>query len=72
MRSDVAEAVSRVDRERLLALTPAERVEFALRLSAEGLASYMATHQVDMKTARERIAATRRAGRPRSRAAERA
>jgi len=70
MRSNVAEAVSRADRQRLLALTPAERVEFALRLSAEGLAAYMATHQVDMATARARIAATRRAGRPRSLAAE--
>jgi hypothetical protein len=70
MRSEVAEAVSRIDRQRLLALTPAERVEFSLRLGAEGLSAYMAMHNVDLATARARIAATRRAGRRRSRAAE--
>ena len=70
MRSDVADTIARIDRERILAMTPAERVDFALRLSQEGLAAYMATHQLDLPVARERIAATRRAGRIRSRAAE--
>jgi hypothetical protein len=70
MRSAVASAVARIERERLLALTPAGRVALALRLSADGLAAYMRTHQVDLPTARREIAATRRAGRPRSRSAE--
>lgn len=63
MRSDVAEAIARMDRERILAMTPGERVDLALRLSADGLAEYVAMHQVDRATAREQIAVTRRAGR---------
>jgi hypothetical protein len=61
-----------MDRERIAAMTPDERVALVLRLSREGLASYMTTHQVDLPTARARIGATRRLGRPRSRSAERA
>jgi len=71
MQSRVASDIAKIDRDRLTAMTPAERVDFALKLSADGLASYMATHQVDRATAREQIAATRRAGRARSRSAER-
>ncbi|MCC7008180.1 MAG: hypothetical protein IT184_05140 [Acidobacteria bacterium] len=70
MHSALASDIARMDRERMLALTPAERVELAMRLSAEGLAAYMAAHEVDLRTARAAIAATRRAGRPRSRSAE--
>jgi hypothetical protein len=63
MRSAVAHAVSQEQRERLAAMTPAERVALALRLSEEGLASYMATHGVDRQTAITRNRATRRLGR---------
>lgn len=71
MRSQVASDIANADRARALAMTPTERVELVVRLSAEGLASFMATHQVDRATAKERIAATRRAGRPRSVSSER-
>jgi hypothetical protein len=63
MRSAVAFAVSQEQRERLAAMTPAERVALAVRLSEEGLASYMATHGVDRCTAITRIRATHRLGR---------
>jgi hypothetical protein len=63
MQSAVAAAVSQEQRERLAAMTPAERVALAVRLSEEGLASYMATHGVDRHTAITRIRATRRLGR---------
>lgn len=71
MPSRVASDIASIDRSRVLAMTPAERVALVVRLSAEGLASFMATHQVDRETAKERIAATRRAGRPRSVSSER-
>jgi hypothetical protein len=63
MRSKVAEAVSRERRARLAAMTPAERVALAERLGQEGLATYMATHGVDRRTAIARIKATHRIGR---------
>jgi hypothetical protein len=63
MRSAVAHAVSQRQRDELAAMTPAERVALALRLSEEGLASYMATNGVDRHTAITRIRATRRLGR---------
>ena len=44
-------------------MTPAERVALVVRLSEEGLASYMATHGLDRQTAITRIRATRRVGR---------
>jgi hypothetical protein len=44
MRSAVAHALSQEQRERLAAMTPAERVALAVRLGEEGIASYMATH----------------------------
>jgi len=44
-------------------MTPAERVALAMRLSEEGLASFMALHGVDRRAAIARIKATRRAGR---------
>jgi hypothetical protein len=66
MRSAVAHQLCRERRKRLAALSPAERVALALRLSDEGLTSYMATHAVDRQTAIARIKATRRIGRRRS------
>jgi hypothetical protein len=70
MRSPVASEITRIDRERVAAMTPDERVALVLQLSREGLASYMAVHQIDGPTARARIHATRRLGRPRSRSSE--
>lgn len=63
MHSAVAHAVSQAQRERLAAMTPAERVALAVRLGEEGIASYMATHGLDRQTAIARIRATRRVGR---------
>ena len=63
MRSEVALAVAQQQRDELAAMTPAERVALALRLSEAGLASYMATHGVGRRTAIARIRATRRLGR---------
>ena len=64
MRCAVAQAVSQEQREQLAAMTPAERVALVVvRLSEEGLASYMATHGLDRQTAITRIRATRRVGR---------
>jgi len=71
MRSRVAGEIAQVDRERVAAMTPDERVALVQKLSREGLESYVAVHQVDRPTARARIGATRRLGRPRSRSAER-
>ena len=44
-------------------MTPDERVTLAVRLGAEGLASYMAVHGVERAVAIARIRATRRIGR---------
>jgi hypothetical protein len=63
MYSAVAQAVSQEQREQLAAMTPAERVSLAVRLSEDGLASYMAMHGVERPTAIARIRATRRLGR---------
>ena len=63
MCSAVAHAVSEEQRKQLAAMTPAERVALVVRLSEEGLASYMATHGLDRQTAITRIRATRRVGR---------
>jgi len=69
MRSRVAAETSMRQRARVAAMSPAARVELAMRLGEQGLAAYMATHQVDRATALIRIAATRSLGRRRSRAA---
>lgn len=55
---------------RLAAMTPDERIRLAMRLGEEGLASYMALHHVDRRTAIARIKATRQPGRLRSGCAE--
>jgi hypothetical protein len=70
MRSAVAHAVSEEQREQLAAMTPAERVALAVRLSEEGIASYMATHGLDRQTAIARIRGTRRVGRRSSASAD--
>jgi hypothetical protein len=63
MRSNVARAVARSRAEQVARLTPAERIALALRLSREGIAVYMTTHQADRRTATRQIKATRRLGR---------
>jgi hypothetical protein len=63
MRSRVSRDVSSRRAVRLASMTPAERVALAERLGVEGLASYMATHGLDRRTAIVRIKATHRAGR---------
>ena len=63
MYSAVAHAVSQEQRDRLKAMTPAERVALAVRLGEDGLASYMATRGIDRHTAIARIRATRGIGR---------
>lgn len=70
MPSTVAATIARQHRERLAALTPAERVALVVRMGQEGLAAHMAQRGVDRATARAEIAATRRAGRRRSGSAE--
>jgi hypothetical protein len=69
MQSKVAQEVRRRQFERFAAMTPAERVALAMRLGEEGLASYMATHGVDRRTAVARITETHRVGRRHSRSA---
>jgi hypothetical protein len=63
MPSAVAHAVSQEQRAQIAAMTPADRVALALRLSEEGLAAFVALHGVDRQTAIARIRATRRVGR---------
>lgn len=63
VQSAAARAVEEQQRRQLAAMTPADRVTLAVRLSEEGLASFMATHRLDRRTALARIRATRRLGR---------
>jgi hypothetical protein len=63
MRSKAAREVSQSRARRLAAMSPAERVALAERLGEEGIASFMATHGVDRRTAIARIKATHRLGR---------
>ena len=70
MRSRTAARLVRDRSERMLAMTPDERVAIALRLGEEGLAAYIAVHAVDRHAAITRIKATRRLGRRRSAAAD--
>lgn len=69
MQSKVADQIARERARRIAAMTPAERVTLAERLGSEGIASYMAAHGVDRRTAITRIKATRRLGRRPSRCA---
>jgi hypothetical protein len=61
--SDSARAIDDARQERVAALTVDERLALLKRLSEEGLASYMALHGVDRRTAVARIKSTRRLGR---------
>lgn len=70
MPSPSAQAVARRRTSRLAAMTPSERVALALRLGEDGLASYMAIHGVDRRTAVAQIKRTRRLGRRPSASAE--
>ncbi|HZM97378.1 MAG TPA: hypothetical protein VFB92_28355 [Vicinamibacterales bacterium] len=70
MHSRSASAIDRRRIDRLMAMTPDERIRLAERLGEEGLASYMDTHHVDRQTAVARIKATRRLGRRPSACAE--
>ncbi|MFM8535011.1 MAG: hypothetical protein ACKOEC_15720 [Acidimicrobiia bacterium] len=69
MRSPAAERVRQSRRQRHAALSPAERIDLAIKLSAEGLAAFMTTQQVDRATAIRRIKALHRQGRRPSAAA---
>ena len=69
MRSKVAREASDTRARRLAAMTPAERIALAERLSEDGIAAYMTTHTLDRSTAIARIKATHRLGRRPSRAA---
>lgn len=70
MRSRSADAIATARAARLAAMTPDARVSLAGRLSEDGLASFMAAHQLDRRSAIARIKATRRLGRRPSRAAD--
>jgi len=70
MHSRSASANDRRRIDRLMAMTPDERVRVAERLGEEGLASYMDAQRVDRRTAVARIKATRRLGRRPSACAE--
>jgi hypothetical protein len=63
VRSKTAADVRQRQFDGYAAMTPEERVALALRLGEEGLATYMATHGVDRRTAIARIRATHRLGR---------
>jgi hypothetical protein len=70
MRSRSAAAVAEARAARLAAMTPEARVSLAIRLSEEGLASFMAAHRLDRRSAIARIKATRQFGRRPSRSAD--
>ena len=63
MRSRSATAIDQSRAARIAAFTPDARVRLAIRLSEDGLASFMATHGLDRRSAVARIKATRRLGR---------
>lgn len=63
MHSAVAHEVARKRLDRLMAMSPDERVQLAMRLGEEGVRSYMSIHGVDRRTAIARIKATHRQGR---------
>lgn len=67
MRSKVAEETRKAQQERIMAMTPAERIQLAFKLSEQGLAFYMAGQGVDRKTALQRLHRIRHIGRRPSR-----
>jgi hypothetical protein len=70
MRS-VADRLRDEDRQRMLAMTPAERLELSLRLGERDLTLYCAAHGVSRADARLQLQRNRQKGRNPSRAAER-
>jgi hypothetical protein len=70
MRSRSAAAIAEARAARLAAMTPDARVRLAIRLGEEGLASFMAAHRLDRRSAIARIKATRQLGRRPSRSAD--
>ena len=70
MRSRSAAAIAEARVARLSAMTPDARVSLAIRLSEDGLASFMAAHKLDRRTAIARIKTTRQLGRRPSRSAD--
>jgi hypothetical protein len=71
MKSKVAGDLARELVTRVAAMTPAERIALAERLGEESIQLYMATQQVDRRTAIARLEAARRFGRRPSRSADR-
>lgn len=71
MKSKVASDLAREQAKRVAAMTPAERIGLAERLGEESIALYMATQNVDRRTAIARLEANRRFGRRPSRSADR-
>jgi hypothetical protein len=61
--ASVADAFRTSLRQRLLALTPGERVDLTARLAASDLEIYCAAHGVSLDAAREHLARRRAAGR---------
>ena len=70
MRSRSADAIAEARAARLAAMTPDARVTLVRRLGEDGLASFMAAHRLDRRSAIARIKATRRLGRRQSHAAD--
>lgn len=70
MRSRSAAAIAEARAARLAAMTPDARVSLAIQLREDGLASFMAAHKLDRRTAIARIKATRQLGRRPSRSAD--
>ena len=71
MKSKVASELAREQAKRVAALTPAERIALASQLGEESIALYMATQNVDRRTAVARLEMSRRFGRRQSRTADR-
>ncbi len=63
MRSRSADSVEQQRHQRLVAMTPDERVALLGAMYEQGLASFMALHGVSRPAALARIKATRRLGR---------
>ncbi|HEY4641335.1 MAG TPA: hypothetical protein VII75_08325 [Thermoanaerobaculia bacterium] len=67
MRSRLAEQLKQEQRERVLAMTPAERLALTERLGRDGLAEFMSANRLDRASAIRAIKQSRRAGRRPSR-----
>jgi hypothetical protein len=67
MRSALAEALRREQRERFARMTPAERIAMTARLAEEGLAMLMAAQRIDRTAAMHVLRRSRAVGRKPSR-----